>query len=188
MLHVASLCCISAPPAHSVAARHCTLARSAGPGLTGLSAPVWHANLDPGEERIALLSSECRRECCRSASERRGLCLVAAKRSSAAPRPAEGSPFAEPIAPACSGTIDRLWSEGATQPPMQLATPVRSRHRCGAAPALPRLPTLPYRTVPYLHCAAPSGAPTGRPGFNPAVLSGVQPGFNPVDLRCTAGL
>ena len=36
----------------------------------------------------------------------------------------------------------------------------------------------PYRTVPYLHCAAPSGAPTGRPGFNPADLRGVQPGFN----------
>ena len=114
-----------------------------------MRAPVWHANPDSGEERIALWSSECHRECCGSASERRGLCLVwstAAKRSSAAPKPAEGSPFAEPIAPTCSGTIDRLWSEGPTQPPMQLATPVRSRHRCGAAAALPRLPTVPYPT------------------------------------------
>jgi hypothetical protein len=74
-------------------------------------------------------------------------------------------------------SIDR-GAKGPTQPPMQLAIPVRSRHRCGAAAALPRLPTLPYRTVPYLHCAAPSGAPTGRPGFNPADLRGVQPGFN----------
>ena len=39
----------------------------------------------------------------------------------------------------------------------------------------------PYRTVPYLHCAAPSGAPTGRPGFNPADLRGVQPAVQLAD-------